>query len=53
MFDDMHKGSGCLKCPVDEFECDAQYRMEFDLEVIGNIHDKAELLKETEMLSAD
>lgn len=28
-------------------------RMEFDLEVIGNIHDKAELLKETEMLSAD
>lgn len=26
MFDDMHKGSGCLKCPVDEFGCDAQYR---------------------------
>lgn len=26
MFDDMHKDSGCLKCPVNEFECDAQYR---------------------------
>lgn len=26
MFDDMHKGSGCLRCPADEFECDAQYR---------------------------
>lgn len=25
MFDDIHKGLGCLKCPVDEFECDAQY----------------------------
>ncbi len=26
MIDDIHKGSGCLKCPVNEFDCDAQYR---------------------------
>lgn len=26
MFNDLHKGIGCLKCPVNEFDCDAQYR---------------------------
>ncbi len=26
MIDDIHKGSGCLKCPVNRFDCDAQYR---------------------------
>ena len=26
MLNDIHKGSGCLKCPVNEFDCDAQYR---------------------------
>lgn len=25
MLDDIHKGLDCPKCPVDEFECDAQY----------------------------